>query len=72
MNCEMENHGLSLEGNDSTHVACFSFLIDCEIQSLNQDEWIQCIFCCSLDFGIIEITQDCLPDEWHIRNHQSI
>jgi hypothetical protein len=25
-----------------------------------------------LDFGIIEITQDCLPDEWHIRNHQSI
>ena len=50
----------------------FSILIDFDIQPLTQDKWIQCVFCCSQDFGIIEIALDCLFDEWHIHTYVSI
>jgi len=53
-------------------MASFSILIDFDIQPLTQDKWIQCVFCCSQDFGIIEIAQDCLFDECHIRSYESI
>lgn len=72
MNRMTENHRFRLERNEGAHMDSFSILIDFDIQPLTQDKWIQCVFCCSQDFGIIEIALDCLFDEWHIYNDVSI